>query len=157
MNGVWRVAVAVGTMLIAFVSVIAMVVTPARLGETFGFAGITLQAIFGYLFSPLAWLIGIPSDEVLMAALHWSEDRNERVCCFHRFRWEQSLLSEHSQVIVTFALCGFANIGSIAPVVLSVMAPERRAGSGKLRLESSSSWYDSQPNECVFSGYLILL
>lgn len=50
--GGMKVAVAVGTMLIAFVSVIAMVNTGLEnLGEMFGFAGITLQAIFGYLFA----------------------------------------------------------------------------------------------------------
>jgi CNT family concentrative nucleoside transporter len=54
MNGM-KVAVAVGTMLIAFVSVIAMVNTGLEtLGEWGGFSGITLQALFGYIFAPLA-------------------------------------------------------------------------------------------------------
>ncbi|WP_029850613.1 nucleoside transporter C-terminal domain-containing protein, partial [Vibrio parahaemolyticus] len=66
--GGMKVAVAVGTMLIAFVSVIAMVNTGLEnLGEMFGFAGVTLQAILGYLFAPLAWLIGVPSHEILAA------------------------------------------------------------------------------------------
>ena len=115
MNGM-KVAVAVGTMLIAFVSVIAMVNTGLEsLGETVGFTGITLQAVFGYLFSPLAWVIGIPSDEVLMAGSYIGQKiiMNEFVA-FIDFVENKALLSEHSQVIITFALCGFANIGSIA-------------------------------------------
>jgi len=130
MNGM-KVAVAVGTMLIAFVSVIAMVNTGLEsLGGVVGFEGVTLQAIFGYVFSPLAWLIGIPSNEVLMAGSYIGQKvvMNEFVA-FIDFIENKALLSEHSQVIITFALCGFANIGSIAVQLgsIGVMAPERRA------------------------------
>ncbi|WP_306462742.1 nucleoside transporter C-terminal domain-containing protein, partial [Klebsiella pneumoniae] len=112
MNGM-KVAVAVGTMLIAFVSVIAMVNTGLEnLGDLVGFSGITLQAMFGYLFAPLAWVIGIPSHEVLAAGSYIGQKvvMNEFVA-FIDFVEHKALLSEHSQVIITFALCGFANIG----------------------------------------------
>lgn len=110
MNGM-KVAVAVGTMLIAFVSVIAMVNTGLEnLGDLVGFSGITLQAMFGYLFAPLAWVIGIPSHEVLAAGSYIGQKvvMNEFVA-FIDFVEHKALLSEHSQVIITFALCGFAN------------------------------------------------
>ncbi|MFG0605411.1 NupC/NupG family nucleoside CNT transporter [Vibrio mimicus] len=139
MNGM-KVAVAVGTMLIAFVSVIAMVNTGLEnLGELVGFSGITLQALFGYLFAPLAWVIGIPSHEVLAAGSYIGQKvvMNEFVA-FIDFVEHKALLSEHSQVIITFALCGFANIGSIAIQLgsIGVIAPERRSDVANLGLKA---------------------
>ncbi|TVN67865.1 NupC/NupG family nucleoside CNT transporter [Vibrio cholerae] len=139
MNGM-KVAVAVGTMLIAFVSVIAMVNTGLEnLGDLVGFSGITLQAMFGYLFVPLAWVIGIPSHEVLAAGSYIGQKvvMNEFVA-FIDFVEHKALLSEHSQVIITFALCGFANIGSIAIQLgsIGVIAPERRSEVANLGIKA---------------------
>lgn len=139
MNGM-KVAVAVGTMLIAFVSVIAMVNTGLEsLGEVLGFSGITLQALFGYLFSPLAWVIGVPSSDVLLAGSYIGQKivMNEFVA-FIDFVDHRALLTEHSQVIVTFALCGFANIGSIAIQLgsIGVIAPERRSEVANLGIKA---------------------
>lgn len=139
MNGM-KVAVAVGTMLIAFVSAIAMVNTGLEnLGDLVGFSGITLQAMFGYLFAPLAWVIGIPSHEVLAAGSYIGQKvvMNEFVA-FIDFVEHKALLSEHSQVIITFALCGFANIGSIAIQLgsIGVIAPERRSEVANLGIKA---------------------
>ncbi len=139
MNGM-KVAVAGGTMLIAFVSVIAMVNTGLEnLGDLVGFSGITLQAMFGYLFAPLAWVIGIPSHEVLAAGSYIGQKvvMNEFVA-FIDFVEHKALLSEHSQVIITFALCGFANIGSIAIQLgsIGVIAPERRSEVANLGIKA---------------------
>ncbi|EGR3949183.1 NupC/NupG family nucleoside CNT transporter [Vibrio cholerae] len=139
MNGM-KVAVAVGTMLIAFVSVIAMVNTGLEnLGDLVGFSGITLQAMFGYLFAPLAWVIGIPSHEALAAGSYIGQKvvMNEFVA-FIDFVEHKALLSEHSQVIITFALCGFANIGSIAIQLgsIGVIAPERRSEVANLGIKA---------------------
>lgn len=139
MNGM-KVAVAVGTMLIAFVSVIAMVNTGLEsLGEVLGFSGITLQALFGYLFSPLAWVIGVSSSDVLLAGSYIGQKivMNEFVA-FIDFVDHRALLTEHSQVIVTFALCGFANIGSIAIQLgsIGVIAPERRSEVANLGIKA---------------------
>ncbi|GIA11397.1 NupC family protein [Vibrio cholerae] len=139
MNGM-KVAVAVGTMLIAFVSVIAMVNTGLEnLGDLVGFSGITLQVMFGYLFAPLAWVIGIPSHEVLAAGSYIGQKvvMNEFVA-FIDFVEHKALLSEHSQVIITFALCGFANIGSIAIQLgsIGVIAPERRSEVANLGIKA---------------------
>ncbi|EEX64393.1 NupC/NupG family nucleoside CNT transporter [Vibrio metoecus] len=139
MNGM-KVAVAVGTMLIAFVSVIAMVNTGLEnLGDLIGFSGVTLQALFGYLFAPLAWVIGIPSHEVLAAGSYIGQKvvMNEFVA-FIDFVEHKALLSEHSQVIITFALCGFANIGSIAIQLgsIGVIAPQRRSEVANLGIKA---------------------
>lgn len=156
-----KVAVAVGTMLIAFVSVIAMVNTGLEsLGELFGFTGITLQAIFGYIFSPLAWLIGIPSHEVLAAGSYIGQKvvMNEFVA-FIDFVENKALLSEHSQVIITFALCGFANIGSIAIQLgsIGVIAPERRSEVANLGLKAVVAGTLANLMSACLAGMFILL
>ncbi|MCZ4292594.1 NupC/NupG family nucleoside CNT transporter [Vibrio sinaloensis] len=160
MNGM-KVAVAVGTMLIAFVSVIAMVNTGLEsLGELVGFSGITLQALFGYMFSPLAWVIGVPSNEVLMAGSYIGQKivMNEFVA-FIDFVEHKALLSEHSQVIITFALCGFANIGSIAIQLgsIGVIAPERRAEVANLGIKAVLAGTLANLMSACLAGIFILL
>ncbi|WP_104038515.1 NupC/NupG family nucleoside CNT transporter [Vibrio jasicida] len=135
MNGV-KVAVAVGTMLIAFVSVIAMVNAGFEtVGNWFGYEDVTLQLIFGYLFAPLAFFAGIPMNEILTAgSLIGQKTILNEFVAFLDFVNVKETLSAHSQIIITFALCGFANIGSIAIQLGSInaMAPERRQEVAKL-------------------------
>lgn len=160
MNGM-KVAVAVGTMLVAFVSVIAMVNTGLEsFGELFGFSDITLQVLFGYLFSPLAWVIGVPSNEVLMAGSYIGQKvvMNEFVA-FIDFVEHKALLSEHTQVIVTFALCGFANIGSIAIQLgsIGVIAPERRAEVANLGIKAvAAGTLANLMSACLASMFILL-
>ncbi|UXI04430.1 NupC/NupG family nucleoside CNT transporter [Photobacterium sp. TY1-4] len=130
MNGM-RVAVAIGTMLIAFISVIAMANAGLEMvGEWFGVQSLTMQSILGYLFSPLAFIIGVPATEMLQAGAFIGQKLilNEFVA-FLDFVNIKETLSQNSQVIITFALCGFANIGSIAIQLgsIGVMAPDRRS------------------------------
>ncbi|ANS87367.1 NupC/NupG family nucleoside CNT transporter [Vibrio scophthalmi] len=160
MNGM-KVAVAVGTMLIAFVSVIAMVNTGLEnMGELVGFSGITLQGIFGYLFAPLAWVIGVPKHEVLMAGSYIGQKiiMNEFVA-FIDFVEHKQLLSEHSQVIITFALCGFANIGSIAIQLgsIGVIAPDRRSEVANLGLKAVAAGTLANLMSACLAGIFILL
>ena len=160
MNGM-KVAVAVGTMLIAFVSVIAMVNTGLEnMGELVGFSGITLQGIFGYLFAPLAWVIGVPKHEVLMAGSYIGQKiiMNEFVA-FIDFVEHKQLLSEHSQIIITFALCGFANIGSIAIQLgsIGVIAPDRRSEVANLGLKAVAAGTLANLMSACLAGIFILL
>lgn len=116
--------------MLAFISVIAMVNAGFEIvGNWFGYEGVTLQSIFGFLFAPLALVIGIPMSEVLtVGSLIGQKTIMNEFVAFLDFESAKSVISEHSQVIVTFALCGFANIGSIAIQLGSIgaMAPERR-------------------------------
>ena len=135
MNGM-KVAVAIGTMLIAFVSVIAMANAGFEMvGNWVGIEHLTLQSVLGYIFSPLAFLIGIPEHEMLIAGSFIGQKMilNEFVA-FMDFAAVKETISEHSQIIITFALCGFANIGSIAIQIgsIGVMAPERRSDVANL-------------------------
>ncbi|WP_434362221.1 NupC/NupG family nucleoside CNT transporter [Parasalinivibrio latis] len=129
MNGM-KIAVAIGTMLIAFVSVIAMVNAGLEsLGNVFGFQGVTMQSILGYIFAPVAYLVGVPSNEMAQAGSLIGQKLilNEFVA-YLDFAEIKEALSAHTQVIITFALCGFANIGSIAIQLgaIGTMAPDRR-------------------------------
>jgi len=121
--------VAIGTMLIAFISVIAMFNAGLeQLGLWFNFEGVTLQSLLGYLFAPVAFIIGVPANEMMQAGGFIGQKLilNEFVA-FMDFVSVKDQLSAHSQIIITFALCGFANIGSIAIQLgsIGVMAPER--------------------------------
>jgi len=139
MNGM-KVAVAIGTMLIAFVSVIAMANAGLEMvGNWAGFENLTLQSVLGYIFSPLAFIIGVPESEMLVAGSFIGQKMilNEFVA-FMDFAAIKATISEHSQVIITFALCGFANIGSIAIQIgsIGVMAPERRSDVASMGLKA---------------------
>jgi len=135
MNGM-KVAVAIGTMLIAFVSVIAMANAGLEMvGNWVSIENLTLQNVLGYIFAPLAYMIGVPEHEMLIAGSFIGQKMilNEFVA-FMDFASVKETISEHSQVIITFALCGFANIGSIAIQIgsIGVMAPERRSDVASL-------------------------
>ncbi|MGL5040765.1 MAG: NupC/NupG family nucleoside CNT transporter [Aeromonas sp.] len=128
--GGMKIAVAIGTILLAFVSVITMVNAGlASAGEWFGVADLSLQLLLGYLFAPVAWLIGVPANEMMAAGSLIGEKViiNEFVA-YLDFATLKEGLSAHTQIIITFALCGFANLGSIAIQLGSIgtMAPERR-------------------------------
>ena len=139
MNGM-KVAVAIATMLIAFISVVAMLNAGLEtVGQWFNIQGLTLQVILGYLFAPLAFLIGVQESDMLAAGAFIGQKMiiNEFVA-FMDFTAVKDTLSEHSQVIITFALCGFANISSIAVQIgsIGVMAPERRSDIASLGLKA---------------------
>ena len=135
-----RVAVAIGTMLLAFISVIAMFNAGIeQVGNWFNFDGVTMQSLLGYIFAPVAFLIGVPVNEMMQAGSFIGQKLilNEFVA-FMDFTEVKEQLSMHSQVIITFALCGFANIGSIAIQLgsIGVMAPERRSEVANLGLKA---------------------
>lgn len=128
MSGV-RIAVAVGATLLAFVSVIALL--DGLLGNVGSWFGIELSfgLIMGYLFAPVAWLLGIPWNEAIVAgSLIGNKVVVNEFVAFIQLMEVKDQLSEHSQAIVTFALCGFANISTMAMLIggLGSIVPERR-------------------------------
>ncbi len=123
-------AVNVGAMLIAFVALIALANGAIQgIGGIFGYEEITLQAILGWLFSPIAYLIGIPWDEAGVAGSLIGQKiiLNEFVAYVEFVQVKAELLTQ-SQAIITFALCGFANLSSIAILLggLGSLVPSRR-------------------------------
>lgn len=133
-----KVAASVGVMLLALVSLIAMLnsIISLIIGA-FGPENITLQQIFGYVFSPFAWLLGIPKNEVLIAGDFLGQKLvlNEFVA-FLDFSKNRELLSPDSQTIIIMALAGFANLSAPAAMlgVLGNFAPERKGFIAKMAL-----------------------
>lgn len=133
-----RIAVAVGATLLTFVSVMALL--NGLLGWVADGIGITLsfELILGYLFAPIAWLLGIPWYEAITAgSLIGNKIVINEFVAFIQFINVQSQLSEHSQAIITFALCGFANVSTMAVLIggLGSLVPERRSFISQYGLE----------------------
>ncbi|WP_153915792.1 NupC/NupG family nucleoside CNT transporter [Shewanella sp. TC10] len=121
---------AVSALLIAFVGLIAMVNgLIGGVGSWFGFSELTMQAILGYFLAPLAWIMGVPWSEATQAASFIGQKMviNEFVAYIDFLKVADDL-SEKTQIIISFALCGFANLGSLAMVIggLAALCPERR-------------------------------
>jgi CNT family concentrative nucleoside transporter len=121
-------AVNVGAMVLVLVSLVALVNGILGNFEIFG-AQITLQRLLGWFFSPIAWLIGIPWPEAGIAGslLGTKLVLNELVA-YIQLSEVSPLLSEHSRVVMVFALCGFANFGSLGILLggLYFLIPERQ-------------------------------
>lgn len=135
-------ALNVGAMLIAFVGLIALVngIT-GGIGGWFGMPELTIQMILGYIFAPLAFLIGVPWAEAIPAGSFIGQKLvvNEFVAFLDFVNYLKSNeLSEHTQVIVSFALCGFANFSSIAILLggLGSLAPSRRADIASMGIKA---------------------
>ncbi|MDO2948276.1 NupC/NupG family nucleoside CNT transporter [Aeromonas simiae] len=124
-----NIAVAVGATLLAFVGIIALLNGLLGWGGSlFGF-DLSFQLLLGWLFAPVSWLIGIPWHEAHAAgALIGTKIVINEFVAFIALVQDQTL-SEASKAIVTFALCGFANISSMAILIggLGAMVPERKA------------------------------
>ncbi|MDC8832241.1 NupC/NupG family nucleoside CNT transporter [Alteromonas gilva] len=135
-----QLALNVGAMLLAFIALIAM------LNGIIGWAGglfdvesLTIQQILGFLLQPVAWALGVPWSEAQVAGSFIGQKFvvNEFVA-YLDFLQAQSTLTPLSQAIITFALCGFANLSSIAILMggIGAMAPTRRKEIAQLGLKA---------------------
>lgn len=92
---------------------------------------LTLQRILGWVFAPIAWLMGVPWSEAQTAGglLGIKTILNEFLAYLQLVQVPQTQLSEHSRLIMTYALCGFANLGSLGILVggMTTMCPQRSA------------------------------
>jgi len=92
---------------------------------------LTLQRLLGWLFTPLAWLIGIPWSEAAVAGqlLGTKVVLNELVAFLDLAAMEEGRLAERSRIVLSYALCGFANLGSLGIMIggFGTLVPERRA------------------------------
>lgn len=159
-------ALNVGAMLIAFVGLIAMLNgILGGLGGWIGVPHLTLELILGYVFAPLAWLIGVPWHEAMLAGSFIGQKIvvNEFVAYLNFAPYlndaatactsvaadvvkglplcvEQTgqAMSFRTQAIISFALCGFANLSSIAILLggLGSMAPNRRHDLARMGLRA---------------------
>jgi CNT family concentrative nucleoside transporter len=137
-----RIAAYVGALLVAFVALVALLNAGlGALGRGFGLEGLSFEWLLGWLFAPLAWLAGVPWSEAPRVGelLGVKTVLNEFIA--YRELGEQvraGAISPRSAVIASYALCGFANFGSLAILVGSIggMAPSRRPDVARLGLRS---------------------
>ncbi|MDB3933629.1 NupC/NupG family nucleoside CNT transporter [Luminiphilus sp.] len=131
-----RMAAAIAAMLIAFVALIALVNGILQyFGAFVGFESITLEMILGVLLSPAAWLLGVPWAEAsTVGSLIGQKLILNEFVAYVAFSEVSDTLSPISQAIVIFALCGFANLSSIAILLggLGAIAPTRRDDISRL-------------------------
>jgi len=133
-------ALNVGAMLLAFVAMIGLL--NGILGGIGGWIGaddLTLQGILGWAFAPIAFMVGVPWDEALQAgSLIGQKIVVTEFYAYISFVEIKETLSAHTQLVVTFALCGFANFTSIAILLggLGSIVPSRRQDVAKLGLRA---------------------
>ncbi|MFC4713392.1 NupC/NupG family nucleoside CNT transporter [Planococcus dechangensis] len=135
-----QLALNVGAMLLAFIALIALANgVLGGIGGWFGVEGITIQGILGYIFAPLAFAIGVPWAEAVQAGSYIGQKLvlNEFVA-YTAFAPEIANLSPKTVIIVSFALCGFANFSSLAILLggLGAMAPSRRPDIARLGMRA---------------------
>jgi CNT family concentrative nucleoside transporter len=137
-----QLAINVAACLIAFMAILAMANFMLGYGAGFvGIVGLTFEKIFGWIFTPLAWVMGVPSNEVQQVA-SWMGQKtvlNEFVAYLNMATYLKAnpgVMSERSVAMASYALCGFANFLSIAIQIggIGAMAPERRHDLAKLGL-----------------------
>ena len=141
----------VAAMLIAVLALVAMVnaALSAAGGWVGGFFGYdhwdwSMTNIFGYVFAPFAWLLGIPWSDALHAGELMGVKMvfNEFIAYAQMIEWQQPgsgvELGERSTLILTYALCGFANFGSIGIQIGGIggIAPKRRADLARLGVKA---------------------
>ncbi|UGB30529.1 NupC/NupG family nucleoside CNT transporter [Metabacillus sp. B2-18] len=142
-------ALNVGAMLLAFIALIALVNGMlGGIGGWFGFGSLSLEMILGWVFAPIAFMIGVPWAEALQAGSFIGQKivLNEFVA-YAAFTPEMANLSDKTNIVISFALCGFANFGSLAILLggLGGLAPSRRPDIAKLGVR------------CVIAGALASL
>lgn len=135
-----KLALNVGAMLLAFVSIIYLFNGILGLiGGFLGFEGLTLQFLLGKLFAPVAFLLGVPwSEAVVAGSLIGQKFVLNEFLAYLAFVDVKDTLSSHTQVVVTFALCGFANLSSIAMLMggLGSVVPARRKDIARFGLRA---------------------
>jgi len=154
-----KLAANVGAMLLAFIGLIALVNgVVGGVAGLFGFPDLTLQAILGTLFAPLAWVIGVPWSECFQAGSFIGQKLilNEFVAYADFVQIKDTLLPR-TQVLVTLALCGFANLSSIAILLGGIggMAPSRRQEIANLGLRAVFAGSLSNFMSAAIAGFFI--
>lgn len=140
-----QLAMNVGAMLLAFIALIALLNgIIGGIGGWFGYGELNLQTILGWIFRPLAYVIGVPWNEAEVAGSMIGQKLvlNEFVAYVDFVKYlgpdAPMVLGEKTKAIITFALCGFANFSSIAILIggLGTMAPNRRKDIARLGIKA---------------------
>jgi CNT family concentrative nucleoside transporter len=167
-----QLALNVGAMLLAFVALIALLNGMlSGIGGWFNYPQLSMELILGWVFAPLAWLIGVPWAEANVAGSFIGQKLiiNEFVAYLNFGEYLKDdatvaaaglqVLSDHSKAIISFALCGFANLSSIAILIggLGSMAPNRRHEIAQLGLKAVAAGTLSNLMSATIAGVFLAL
>ena len=138
-----KLAVNVGAMLLAFIALVAMInFLIGAAGSLVGIEQLSMERIFGWVFSPLAWLMGVPwADATIVGSLMGVKVAINEFVAYLQLGGVLGAaepISDRAAVIASYALLGFANFGTIAIQIAGIggMAPERRSDLARLGLRA---------------------
>ncbi|WP_305818459.1 NupC/NupG family nucleoside CNT transporter [Photobacterium leiognathi] len=170
-----QLALNVGAMLLAFIGLIALINGMlGGIGGWFGMPELTLELILGYIFAPLAYLIGVPWGEAQVAGSFIGQKIvvNEFVAYLNFAPYLKdaadggmlvaqtgAAMSEKTKAIISFALCGFANLSSVAILLggLGGLAPSRRAEIARFGMKAVAAGTLSNLMSATIAGLFISL
>lgn len=170
-----QLALNVGAMLLAFIGLIALVNGMlGGIGSWFGIPQLTLELILGYIFSPLAFLMGVPWGEAQLAGSFIGQKIvvNEFVAYINFAPYLKDVadggmlvaqtgseMSNKTKAIISFALCGFANLSSIAVLLggIGSLAPTRRAEIARFGMKAVAAGTLSNLMSATIAGLFIAL
>ena len=161
-----QLALNVGAMLLAFIGLIALINGMlGGIGGWFGMPELKLELILGYVFSPLAFLIGVPWEEATIAGSFIGQKLvvNEFVAYlnFAPYLGEAAevVLSDKTKAIISFALCGFANLSSVAILLggLGGLAPSRRHEIARFGMKAVAAGTLSNLMSATIAGLFVTI
>jgi len=145
-------ALNVGAMLISFMALIAL------LNALLGVVGLSLQQIFGWVFAPIAWSMGVPwQDAPTIGNLLGTRMASNEFIAYSQLGPMKPMLDPRSFTIATFALCGFANFSSIGIQIggIGALAPTRRHDLARLGLRAMLAGTLANFITATIAGFLL--
>lgn len=154
-----QVAASVAAMVLAFVALLTLLdMLLSSVGGWIGYSDLTFEAIIGHLFAPVMYALGVPWSEAPTAGSLFGQKlvMNEFVAYLHYVAIAETL-TPRTQAIITFALCGFANLSSIAIqiAVIGGLAPEKRSQISVLGVRAVSAASLANLLSGVLAGMLV--
>ena len=147
-----QLALNVGAMLISFLALVALV------NALLGLAGLSLQQIFGWVFSPIAWSMGVPwRDAPTIGNLLGTRMALNEFVAYSQLGPLKATLDPKSFTLATFALCGFANFSSIGIQIggIGALAPTRRHDLARLGLRAMLAGTLANFVTATIAGFLL--
>ncbi|WP_434527185.1 NupC/NupG family nucleoside CNT transporter [Photorhabdus asymbiotica] len=167
-----QLALNVGAMLLAFVALIALVNgILGGIGAWWDYPQLSLELVLGWICAPIAYLIGVPWDEATVAGSFIGQKLvvNEFVAFMNFGAYLKpddvvaasglQVLSDHTKAIISFALCGFANLSSVAILLggLGGMAPSRRGDVARMGMKAVIAGTLSNLMSATIAGFFLAL
>ena len=154
-----QLAINVGAIVLAFVGLIALTNSLLEgLGNQFNIDNFSLEIILGYLFKPVAFMLGIPWSEAQLAGnLIGQKLVFNEFLAYATFTEEIENFDKKSQAIITFALCGFANFSSIGIILggLGSMIPSRKSEIAQLGIKAVCAGFLANLMSAAIAGFFL--